>query len=200
MPKPNPTAVVSGGERCLKYCRLPNHRAPAPGVPYPRPITRRPTCHRSPAAGRYFAARAGLGDDPGRRADRFGCAYSVCGRTIGAGLVIFDELDLEAVRLLEERRVHAGEVAPVGRLSGLRTSLGQALVRAVQVFGAEAQVSEVDVRFVGAAQLSRQFRCGSAVSAKPSNRLLRPCKTRWLSGPPSSSRLGGSGRCGRFQA
>src|SRR4029453_12541507 len=64
-------------------------------------------------------------------------------------LVVLHELGLEAARLLEERRVHAGKLPPVGRLVRLHTRLDQALVRAVHVVGAEAEVPEVDVRIGG---------------------------------------------------
>src|SRR5687768_12916156 len=59
--------------------------------------------------------------------------------------VVLHELDLDAAPLLEERRVHAGEVAAVRRLTGLHARLDQALVRAVDVVGTEPEVPEVDL-------------------------------------------------------
>ena len=52
----------------------------------------------------------------------------------------------------------------------LHAGLDQAVVRAVHVVGAEAEVPEVDLRVVGAAQLELQPEAGSVMSAKPSKR------------------------------
>src|SRR5687767_5734166 len=75
---------------------------------------------------------------PSRRASRLG-GWSTSGRpspptaTGRASLVVLHQLHLEAARLLEERRVHAGEVASVGRLARLHAGLDQVLVLGVDV-------------------------------------------------------------------
>ena len=120
---------------------------------------------------------------PSRRASRLGAPLT--------SLVVLHELDLERRPLLEERRVHAGEVAPVGRLAGLHARLDQALVRAVHVVGTEAEVPEVDLRIVGAAQLDLQPRRRVGDDARRSRcGLRRPCRTALAKRSTCASRSG----------
>ena len=59
----------------------------------------------------------------------------------------------------------------MGRLARLHASRDQVLVRAVDVVGAEADVPEVDLSVVGAAELELEPVAGSASTAKSGVRL-----------------------------
>src|SRR4051794_20509698 len=62
-----------------------------------------------------------------RRASRVGASAPGPGTSV----VVGDQLDLDAAGLLEERRVHAGEVPAMGRLAARHARLDQGLVGAV---------------------------------------------------------------------
>src|SRR5215217_803295 len=100
---------------------------------------------------------------PRRRASLVGAAATVSSAGCPAGstarvVVVPYELDLEPALLPQERRVHAGEVALMGRLARFHACRHQSLVVAVDVVGAEPEVPEVDVGIGRAPELDLQPR------------------------------------------
>src|SRR5829696_2097151 len=121
--------------------------------PAPAASTAGPTAANTPAPIIDPRPITTASPSPRRRASRLGGSVtsSVC-------VVVAHQLDLDAARLREERRVHPGELAAVRLLARRHARRDELRVLAVDVVGAEADVAEVDLPVGGAAELDLQPR------------------------------------------
>src|SRR5687767_8014322 len=139
-------AASSADEVALQYATAAAMARPM-SSPDPAASAAGPTAANTPAPIIEPRPMTTASPRPRRRASRLGASSSFASLT---SLVVLDELHLDAASLLEERRVHAGEVASVGHLARLHPRLDQALVGAVHVVGPEPEVPEVHLGVVRA--------------------------------------------------